>query len=56
MGPFRIFTKICRDIRNFVFITGVVDTGDKPFTGVEDTGNKLSPVPLLQAIYFCQCR
>jgi hypothetical protein len=25
LGPFRIFTKICRDIRNCVFIAGVND-------------------------------
>jgi hypothetical protein len=35
------------DIRNFVFISGVNDNGDKLFTGVNDTGNILSPVLLL---------
>jgi hypothetical protein len=28
IGPFRIFTKIRRDIHSFVFIAGVIDTGD----------------------------
>ncbi len=51
LGKFRIFTKIRGDTRNFVFIAGVVDTGDKLFTGVIDIGDtgivvtdKLSPV------------
>ncbi len=35
LGPFHIFTKICRDIHNFVFI----DTCDKLFTGVNDTAD-----------------
>jgi hypothetical protein len=38
-------TKIRGDIRNFVFITGVNDTGDKLFTGATNTGEKLSLVP-----------
>jgi hypothetical protein len=39
LGLFQIFTKICGDIRNFVFIAGINDTGDKLFTGVNDTGD-----------------
>jgi hypothetical protein len=42
LGKFRIFTKIRGDICNFVFIACVVDTGDKLFNGVNDTGDKLS--------------
>ncbi len=34
-------------IRNFVFIDGVNNIGYKLFTGVNDTGNNLSPVSLL---------
>jgi hypothetical protein len=34
--------KIRGDIRNFVFIAGFVDTSDMLFTGVNDTGDKLS--------------
>jgi hypothetical protein len=30
----RAISKILRDIRNFVFIAGVNDTGDKLFNGV----------------------
>jgi hypothetical protein len=33
-----------------VFIAGVVDSGDKLFTGVNDTCDILSPVTLLRAI------
>ncbi len=33
-GPFRLFMKICGDIRNFVFTTVSCDTGYKLFTGV----------------------
>jgi hypothetical protein len=33
-----------------------VNTSDKLFTGVNDIGNKLSPVLLLQAINNCRCR
>jgi hypothetical protein len=32
-----------------VFIADVVDTGDKLLTGINDTGDKLSPVSLLLA-------
>jgi hypothetical protein len=41
--------KIRRDTHNFMFIAVVVDSGDKLFTGVNDTGDKLSPVSLLLA-------
>jgi hypothetical protein len=34
------FLKIRGDIRELVFITVVVDTGDKLFSGVNDTGEK----------------
>jgi hypothetical protein len=34
MEPFRILTKIRGDIRNFVFIAGVVDTGDPVIKGI----------------------
>jgi hypothetical protein len=45
LGQLRIFTKFFGgDIRNFMFIAGVVDTSDKLFTGVNDTGDKLSPM------------
>ncbi len=37
---FRIFSKICGDIRELMFITGVNDTGNKLFSGVNDTGEK----------------
>jgi hypothetical protein len=39
LGPFQIFTKIRGDIHNFV-----VDTSNKLFTGVNDIGEKLSPL------------
>ncbi len=42
LGPFRIFSKIREDILEWMFITGVNDTGDKLFTGVNDTGHKHS--------------
>jgi hypothetical protein len=44
LGPFWIFTKIRRDIRN------LVDTNDKMFTGVKDSGGIFSPVSLLPVI------
>ncbi len=34
------FSKIRGDVREWMFITGVNDTGDKLFTGVVDTGDK----------------
>jgi hypothetical protein len=38
LGPFRIFSKIRRDIRSSRFATGVANTGGKFATGVVDTG------------------
>jgi hypothetical protein len=38
-----------------VFIAGVSDTGNKLFTSVNDTGDKLSPVSLLSAMNYCPC-
>ncbi len=52
-GPFRIFTKISGDIRNFVHVD---DTVDKLFTSVNDTRNILSPVSLSPAINYHRCR
>jgi hypothetical protein len=39
LGLFQIFTKICGDIHNFVFIAGINDTGDKLFTSVNSTND-----------------
>ena len=39
-GAFSNFSKISGDIREWIFITGVKDTGDKLFIGVNDTGDK----------------
>jgi hypothetical protein len=59
LGPLRIFTKICGDIRNFVFIAGVNDigdfnrfhdTGDYFFPGKNDTGDNLLPVTTTPSI------
>jgi hypothetical protein len=36
-----------------MFITGVVDTGDKPFSGVNDTGETFIAVSLTLAINLC---
>ncbi len=47
LKPFPIFTKIRGDICNFVFIAGVNDAGDKLFTGVNATGDKLSLSPAI---------
>ncbi len=41
LGPFWIFLKIRWDIREWMFIAGVNDTGGKMFSGVNDTGEKL---------------
>ena len=41
LGPFRIFLKIRKDIRELMFIAGVNDTGQKLFTGVNNTGEKI---------------
>ncbi len=38
LGPFQIFSKIRWDILEWMFITGVHDTGDNLFTGINDTG------------------
>ncbi len=39
LGPFWIFSKIRGDIREWIFIAGVGDTGDKLLSGVNDTGD-----------------
>jgi hypothetical protein len=51
MGLFQMFTKICGDIHNFVFIAGVV----KIFTSVNYTGDKLLAELLLLAINYGRC-
>jgi hypothetical protein len=52
---FQIFTGICIEINNFVFLVGVNITGDKLFAGVNDRGgDKLSPVSLLPEINYCR--
>jgi hypothetical protein len=38
LGPFRIFLKICGDIRKTRSTTGINDTGGKFAPGVNDTG------------------
>ncbi len=38
--PFWIFSKICGDIRELMFITGVNDTDEKFIAGVNDTGEQ----------------
>ncbi len=40
LGPFRICSKIREDILEWMFITGVNDTGDKFIAGDNDTGDK----------------
>ncbi len=56
LGPFQIFSKIREDILEWMFITGLNDTGNKLFTGVNDTGDKFvtdfqwSQVSLIPAI------
>ncbi len=40
LGSFRLFSKIHWDIRKWMFVSGVNDTGDKLFGSVNDTGNK----------------
>jgi hypothetical protein len=47
LGSFQISTKILGDIHNFVIITGVNNTGDKLFIGVNINGDVL----LLMIIY-----
>ncbi len=39
------FFENSRSIRELIFITGVVDTGDKLFSGVNDTGEKIRNGP-----------
>jgi hypothetical protein len=39
-----MFENFFGDIRNFVFISGDNDNGDKLFTGVNNTGDKFSPL------------
>jgi hypothetical protein len=46
--------KIRGNIRSFLFIVGVVDTGDKLLNAVNSTGDKLSMASLLQAVKYCQ--
>ncbi len=41
LGPFQILLKIRRDIRHWMFIIGVNDTGNKFIAGVNDTGEQL---------------
>ncbi len=40
IGAVLNFSKICGDIGELMFITGVNDTGEKLFGGVNDTGEK----------------
>jgi hypothetical protein len=40
LGPFRIFSKIRRDIRKQRCTTGINDTGGKFAAGINDTGGK----------------
>jgi hypothetical protein len=40
LWPFRVLSKIRGDIRESMFVTGVIDTGDKLFTGVNDISEK----------------
>ncbi len=40
LGSFRLFSKSRRDNREWMFISGVNDTGDKLFSGVNDTAHK----------------
>ncbi len=35
-----MFSKIRRDIREWIFIAGINDAGDKLFSSVNDTGEK----------------
>jgi hypothetical protein len=55
LEPFLIFSKIRGDIRELMFITGVVDTGDKLFSSVNDTREKfIAGVPLVSLCSTCQ--
>ncbi len=40
LGSFQLFSKIRRDNREWMFISGVNDTGDKLFGGDNDTADK----------------
>jgi hypothetical protein len=48
--------KIHRDIHNFVFIAGVVETGDKLITSVKHTGDKISLKTKKPAIIYRWCK
>ncbi len=50
LKSFLIFIKIPGDIYTFVFVAVIIETGDKLFSGINDTGDKLSPVSLLPAV------
>ncbi len=39
LQPFRFFSKIRGDMSEWIFIAGVVDTGDNLVSGVNDTGD-----------------
>ncbi len=47
LGPLRLFTQICGDIRNFVFIAGVNDTDDNLYMLVSTT-------PAMKQLQQCQ--
>ncbi len=47
LGMFRIFSQIRDDILEWMFITGVNDTGDKLFTGVKNTADKFMLTPAI---------
>jgi hypothetical protein len=47
VGTFRVLRKFTDTFAAVVYCRSVIDTGDKMFTGVNDTGEKLSPVSLL---------
>ena len=46
LEPFWIFSKIREDIRELLFITSVNDTGNKLFSGVNDTGEKFIQIQI----------
>jgi hypothetical protein len=53
LGPFRIISKICKDIRGSRCTTGVVDTGGKFFSGINNTSG--TPVPLIPVVCTLTC-
>ncbi len=55
---FEFFQKFRGNIRELMFITGVVDTGDKLFSGVNDTGEKFiaGVVDTGEQFIFPRCR